>query len=48
MLSLAVMRPHPQDENFFLAGDDLVDDPVLEMDPAGKAACQLAAEGCVA
>jgi hypothetical protein len=37
------MRPHPQDENFFLVGEDLINDPVLEIDPAGETSGQLAA-----
>jgi hypothetical protein len=28
-LSLAVMSPHPQDENFLFVGEDFANDPIV-------------------
>ena len=41
------MSPHSQDENFFLISEDLVNDPMMEIDSAGETSRQLAARGFV-
>ena len=42
-ISVAVMSPHPQDENFFLIREDFVNDPMLEIDPPRETSGQLTA-----
>ena len=42
--SLAVVSPHPQDQNLLFCGENLVNDPMLKIDPAGETSGQVPAQ----
>ena len=45
--SLAVMRPQSQNQNLLPGGENLVNDSMLKVDPAGETSGQVSAQGLV-